>query len=330
LLLFTFSSKKGYKKMALDNTKSTTSTDPNKGSAPVVPPKQTGEINGKPVEVADNQTSKGWYVLAVAIGTLFIAVGVFGVIGLLHAHGVVLPQWLQGLTPIIGAVGNTPHFWSLWAIASVGAVAGSGLIAFGAIKIHKARTEGAQSAPKPDGTNDSTPVGDGAKNAPPVSGDSANGTTPVPGNTGNKGQTVPSAAAPQSSTSKPPAAPPISTSKKPAAPQSSTSKPSVSGKGPKSNIPPVHRVKVADRAIDKLFEKSKAAREDELKKVSKEKQGNVAQNAEKREKEPERRKSKAEVEREAELKKYGTPVKAALKDGTLQKQLETIYGNKKK
>jgi hypothetical protein len=151
--------------MALDNTKSTTSTDPNKGSAPVVPPKKTGEINGKQVEVADNQTSKGWYVLAIAIGTLFIAVGVFGVIGLLHAHGVVLPQWLQGLTPIIGAVGNTPHFWSLWAIASVGAVAGSGLIAFGAIKIHQARTEDAQSAPKPDvKKNDSTPVpGNGPK-----------------------------------------------------------------------------------------------------------------------------------------------------------------------
>ena len=98
----------------------------------------TGKLKGKNVDVAKNQTSKGWFILATVIGSLVvIGVGGFGAVGLLQSHGLIsLPHWLAS---VIGTVGNTPHFSSLWAIAIGGVTAGGSLMAFGAYKIHKAR-----------------------------------------------------------------------------------------------------------------------------------------------------------------------------------------------
>ena len=108
-------------------------TSPRRAEDPV------GALGDTQVEQVKNQTSKAWFILAIAIGILVVGVGTFGGVGLLQSHGLIsLPHWLAST---IGTVGNTPHFWSLWAIAAGGALAGGGLIAFGSSKIHTIRKE---------------------------------------------------------------------------------------------------------------------------------------------------------------------------------------------
>lgn len=99
-----------------------------------------GVLNNKLVVEAKGQTSKGWYVLAIVIGSVvFVAAGGFGTVGLLKSYGfITLNQSFEWLSTAIGFVGNTPHFLSLWAIAAGGVVVGGGLIALGSYKIHTA------------------------------------------------------------------------------------------------------------------------------------------------------------------------------------------------
>jgi hypothetical protein len=93
-----------------------------------------GTINGKSSDVAKNQTSKKWFILAVGIGTL-VVIGGLGTVGLIHSYGLNLPQGLQWLTSAIGTIGNTSHFWSLWTMAVGGTVAGGILITYSIYKI---------------------------------------------------------------------------------------------------------------------------------------------------------------------------------------------------
>jgi hypothetical protein len=71
-------------------------------------------------------------IIALLAGITAIAViGGFGVIGLLQSHSVIsLPSSFHGLASLIGTIGNTPHFWSLWLIAGSGCILGSGLCGF--------------------------------------------------------------------------------------------------------------------------------------------------------------------------------------------------------
>ncbi len=106
----------------------------------------------KKVEEAKGQTSKGWYVLAIVIGSVvFVAAGGFGTVGLLKSYGyITLNQSFEWLSTAIGFAGNTPHFLSLWAIAAGGVVVGGGLIALGSYKIHTAGAE----TDKPENTKE--------------------------------------------------------------------------------------------------------------------------------------------------------------------------------
>ena len=98
---------------------------------------RVGALGDTEVEQAKNQTSKGWFILAIAVGILVVGAGTFGGVGLLQSHGLIsLPHWLAST---IGTVGNTPHFWSLWTIAVGGITVGGSLIAFGSSKIHTHR-----------------------------------------------------------------------------------------------------------------------------------------------------------------------------------------------
>lgn len=57
---------------------------------------KTGQIDGKPVVKANKQISKGWFILAIVIGSLVVVgVGGFGTVGLIQSYGLNLPQWLQ-------------------------------------------------------------------------------------------------------------------------------------------------------------------------------------------------------------------------------------------
>ena len=106
---------------------------------------RAGALDGKPAEQAKNQTSKAWFILAITVGILVVGgAGAFGGVGLLQSHGLIsLPHWLSSA---IGTVGNTPHFWSLWAIAAGGVLAGGGLIAVSSSKIHTIRKEANRAA----------------------------------------------------------------------------------------------------------------------------------------------------------------------------------------
>lgn len=87
------------------------------------------------VDVTSNQSSKAWYKVAIAVGSLFLLLGVFGALGLAHMHGLItLPQWMA---TAVGAIGQTPHFWSLWTVGVGGVVIGLGGIVFGIYKISK-------------------------------------------------------------------------------------------------------------------------------------------------------------------------------------------------
>jgi len=101
-------------------------------------PDTPDQIGNKTVTKANYHTLKAWFIVAISVGALVVAVvGGFGGIGLLQSHGLIpLPQWL---TSAIGTVGNTPHFWSLWAMTTGSIVTGGALIALGASKVHQAR-----------------------------------------------------------------------------------------------------------------------------------------------------------------------------------------------
>lgn len=101
-----------------------------------------GTLNGRSAEKTKNQPSKGWFILAIAIGIVVFGAGGFGTVGLLHAHGMIgLPPSFEWLASAIGTVGSNPHSWSLWAMAIGGIVVGGGLIASGSYKFHKAKQQ---------------------------------------------------------------------------------------------------------------------------------------------------------------------------------------------
>ncbi len=106
-----------------------------------------GQIGEKRIVRATCQTSKGWFAVAIIVGSLVvIGVGGFGSMGLLHSQDLFsLPH---RLTAAIGTVGHTPHLWSLWAVTVGGVVIGGGLIAFGSCKIHQARMADKQLEPE--------------------------------------------------------------------------------------------------------------------------------------------------------------------------------------
>lgn len=94
--------------------------------------------------VEDNKIKEAlpvrWYIVALLVAGLAVAVvgGGFGITGLLHSHGVVtLPQ--SWLTHAISTVGNTPHFWSLYAIAIGSVVGGTALVVYTSMRIHHMR-----------------------------------------------------------------------------------------------------------------------------------------------------------------------------------------------
>lgn len=117
-----------------------------------------GEIIGKPVVEAKGQTSKGWYILAILVGSVvFVGVGGFGAVGLLKSYGIItLNNSFEWLSTAIGFIGNTPHFLSLWAIAAGGVVVGGGLIALGSYKIHTA--EAKTDEPAAEGVPEKSPL----------------------------------------------------------------------------------------------------------------------------------------------------------------------------
>lgn len=101
---------------------------PSRGSEAVV-----GALGARCVEQARNQTSTGWFILAMAVGSLVvIGASGFNTIGLLQSHGMIsLPQSFQWFASTIG----------LWTIAVVGVVIGGSLIVFGFSKIYTKRKE---------------------------------------------------------------------------------------------------------------------------------------------------------------------------------------------
>lgn len=84
----------------------------------------------------NNQTSKGWYGTAIALGILLVLGGIFGGLGLLQAHYHFLPSSFDWLAKAVQYVGNLgPHHAVLWTLVGSG-VLGTGAIAGGSYKVH--------------------------------------------------------------------------------------------------------------------------------------------------------------------------------------------------
>lgn len=104
-----------------------TANDPNSYQAKSL---TTNNWNGKEVVVAGNQTSKGWFVVAIIVGTLVVVgVGGCGISGLLHQAGIALPQWLASAVGTIGCAGAG-------LMTGAGLILGESLVVFGIYKIN--------------------------------------------------------------------------------------------------------------------------------------------------------------------------------------------------
>ena len=85
------------------------------------------------VEKATNQTSKGWFIVAMVVGALMVVGAGFGTLGLLHTYGIALPQFLHPMASAIGSLGPE----ALWGLTAGGGAIGLGLIIWGAYKLYK-------------------------------------------------------------------------------------------------------------------------------------------------------------------------------------------------
>ena len=115
---------------------------------------EEGNISNKSVEKLKNQTTKGWYIAALVVCSVVVLGGIFGTIGLFQSQFHFLPSSFDWLATAIKFVGNTPHSWSLWALAAGGLLGGAAM-GFSSVKVHQARmedkrTENEVNPPPPD------------------------------------------------------------------------------------------------------------------------------------------------------------------------------------
>ncbi len=104
------------------------------------PEEPIGDLENREVTDAAKGSNKGWYILAIVVGSVFMVGSVsFGTVGLLQSHGLIsLPQSFEWLKTAIAAV-DTPHSWSLWVMTGSGAVVGVTVIGISSSQIHKIR-----------------------------------------------------------------------------------------------------------------------------------------------------------------------------------------------
>lgn len=85
------------------------------------------------------ESPKTWFGVAIAVGVLVLAGGVFSLtgLGLLKFHR--LSSASTWFSSAIGTIGSTPHNWSLWLFGVGGVVTGVALVGCGGLKLRQIR-----------------------------------------------------------------------------------------------------------------------------------------------------------------------------------------------